>query len=81
MGSITIYVPQTNIQIEYTLNHESITQRVLEMLNTLLLRNTPKSGNDKDELLGLFSDESELIDQIVDQAMQDRQTDVLQAVS
>jgi len=57
MRSITIRIPQ-NIQIEYTLNHESITHRILDMLNTLLLRSTPKTENTKtentkDEWLGL----------------------------
>jgi len=64
MRSITIRIPQ-NIQIEYTLNHESITHRILDMLNTLLLR----------------SDQPELIDQITEEAMEARMRDVLRVAS
>ncbi|MEM7532934.1 MAG: hypothetical protein AAF639_12210 [Chloroflexota bacterium] len=77
MGSITIYVPQS-IKIEYTLNHGSMTQSLLDMLNRLFLQLNPTPTSKQQPinsgLDGLFSDEPELIDQITEEAMQARAT-------
>ena len=77
MGSITIYIPQS-IKIEYTLNHASMTQNLLDMLNRLFFRTMPAIQNEQQPVVngldGLFADEPELIDQITDEAMQARAT-------
>ena len=40
MGDIMIHVPQ-RLHVEYTLEHESLTRQLLDMLNTLVLRSIP----------------------------------------
>ena len=75
MGNITIHVPQ-RIHIEYTLDNGNITQRLLDMLNALMLRSEPRP-QEHDNLLGLFADQSELLDQITENALHARETDAL----
>lgn len=75
MGDITIHVPQ-NIHVKYTLDNGNMTHRLLDMLNTIVLRNETIS-EEQDSLLGLFTDQSDLIDQITELAMQARETDPL----
>ncbi len=77
MGDIMIHVPQ-HIQIEYTLDSAQLTQRVLELLNTVILRSdAPTQSGDTDHLLGLFADHADMVDQVVESAMQTRETATL----
>ena len=72
MGSITIRVPQ-NIRVQYAVEDRFITRRLLEVLNDMMLRLQP--GREKpDELLGLFADEADLLDDIIASAMHTRET-------
>lgn len=80
MGKIVIHIPQS-IQIEYTLSQENLTHRILDTLNTLLLRKTQKRENKKNEWLGLFSDQPDLMDQVIEGTQHDRETDILRATS
>ena len=72
MGDILIHVPQ-HIHIEYTLGNELFTKQLLEILNTVMLRKEPESG-EQDSLLGLFAHEAELLDQVTESIMQTRET-------
>lgn len=76
MGDITIHVPQ-RIHIEYTLEYDNLTRHLLDILNTLILRSLPPRQATSDELLGLFADQPELLDQVTEQAMHARETDAL----
>ena len=76
MGDITIHVPQ-HLHIEYTLDHDSLTRQLLDMLNTLMLRSIPTRQDTNDKLLGLFTDQPDLLDQVTEQAMYARETDAL----
>ncbi|MCI5157428.1 MAG: hypothetical protein D3906_03135 [Candidatus Electrothrix sp. AUS1_2] len=78
MGNIKIHVPQ-HIQVEYTLDSAPLTQRVLELLNMLILRHNTTSSQsaNKDHLLGLFAEEADALDQVVESAMQTRETATL----
>jgi hypothetical protein len=74
MGDIMIHVPQ-HIQVEYTLDSAQLTQRVLDLLNTVILRHTTSSQSaGTDHLLGLFAEEADVLDQVVESAMQARET-------
>ena len=77
MGDIMIHVPQ-HIQVEYTLDSGQLTQRVLDLLNRVILRNeaSPQSG-DVDHLLGLFAEQADVLDHVVESAMQTRETATL----
>lgn len=70
-----IHVPQ-QIHIEYTVENGRLTQRVLDLLNAVMLRNEPQP-QEKDSLLGLFADQPDLLDQVTEAAMQSRETDPL----
>ena len=72
MGIITIHIPQ-RIHIEYTIHNRLMTKEVLDLLNTKMLRNEPGTGN-PNRLLGLLSDQADLLDQMIEHAMQDRET-------
>jgi hypothetical protein len=72
MGIITIHIPQ-QIHIEYTIHSRRMTKEVLDLLNTKMLRNEAGSV-DPDRLLGLLSDQADLLDQVIEHAMQDRET-------
>lgn len=72
MGSITITVPQ-NIQVNYTVENMSLTKSLLDLLNAIMLRSSPER-REEDSLLGLFSDKSDLIDQVTELAMRSRET-------
>ena len=77
MGNIMIHVPQ-HIQVEYTLDSALLTQRVLELLNTVILRHdTSSQPENTDHLLGLFAEEADILDQVVESAMQTRETAAL----
>lgn len=77
MGDIMIHVPQ-HIQVEYTLDSAQLTQRVLDLLNTVILRhNTSSQSANTDHLLGLFAEEADVLDQVVESAMQTRETATL----
>jgi hypothetical protein len=76
MGNIMIHVPQ-HIHIEYTLENGLLTKRLLDLLNTMMLQNKPQD-DEYDSLLGLFADQSELLDQVTEFAMHARETDTLQ---
>lgn len=76
MGDITIHVPQ-RLHIEYTLDHASLTRQLLDMLNTLMLRSIPTRKDNHNDLLGLFADQPDLLDQVTEQAMHARETGAL----
>ncbi len=77
MGDIMIHVPQ-HIQIEYTVDSAQLTQRVLDLLNRVILRNDASAqSGDTDHLLGLFADQADMVDQVVESAMQTRETATL----
>lgn len=76
MGDIMIHVPQ-RLHVEYTLEHESLTRQLLDMLNTLVLRSIPTPQDTNNGLLGLFADQPDLLDQVTEQAMHARETDAL----
>lgn len=46
---------------------------MLDLLNTTMLQNEPESGN-PNRLLGLLTDQADLLDQVIEHAMQDRET-------
>lgn len=78
MGNIKIHVPQ-HIQVEYTLDSALLTRRVLELLNMLILQHNTTSSQsaNTDRLLGLFAEEADALDQVVESAMQTRETATL----
>ncbi|MCW5213027.1 hypothetical protein VU04_08975 [Desulfobulbus sp. TB] len=47
MGNITIRIPQ-QIHIEYTLKNASLTRRILDLLNGLIVRDDNSDSNLKD---------------------------------
>jgi hypothetical protein len=75
MGDIRIHVPQ-QIHIEYTIRNGLLTKHLLDLLNTLMLQGKPGTG-EHDDLLGLFTDQAELLDQITGSIMQTRETSSL----
>ena len=73
MGTITIKVPK-NINLEYKVDSVEATENLLEKLNEMKM----KSESVKlDKLLGLFADEAELIDNVIESAMKSRENDPL----
>lgn len=76
MGDITIHVPQ-RIHIEYTLEYDNLTRHLLDILNTLILRSLPTRKDASNGFLGLFADQPDLLDQVMEQAMQARETNAL----
>ena len=70
MGDITIHIPQ-RIHIEYTIRNRLRTKELLDLLNTTMLE--PESGP-PNRLLGLLTDQADLLDQVIEHAMQDRET-------
>ncbi len=80
MGNITIRIPQ-QVHIEYTLKNARLTGRILDLLNALFLRddNPDKKNTQNDQLLGLFTDQADLFDQVTESALQERETSMLRA--
>ena len=77
MGNIMIHVPQ-HIQVEYTLDSAQLTQHVLDLLNTVILRSEASGqSTETDHLLGLFAEQADVLDQVVESAMQARETATL----
>jgi hypothetical protein len=73
MGTITIKVPK-DINLEYKVDSVEATENLLENLNEMKM----KSESVKlDKLLGLFADEAELIDNVIESAMKSRENDPL----
>ncbi len=73
MGTITIKVPK-DINIEYKVDSVEATENLLEKLNEMKM----KSESVKlDKLLGLFSDEAELLDHVTESVMKARENDPL----
>jgi hypothetical protein len=73
MGTITIKVPK-DIDIEYKFDSVEATESLLEKLNEIKM----KSESVKlDKLLGLFANEVELIDNVIESAMKARENDPL----
>jgi hypothetical protein len=72
MGDITIHIPQ-QIHIEYTIRNRQRTKELLDLLNTTMLQNEPEGGP-PNRLLGLLTDQADLLDQVVEHAMQARET-------
>jgi hypothetical protein len=72
MGNITITIPQ-NIYVNYTVNNRSLTKTLLEWLNDVLLQSSVETSTE-DRLLGLFSGQERLIEEITEDAMQSRET-------
>jgi uncharacterized protein involved in tellurium resistance len=71
MGTITIKVPK-DIDIEYKFDSVEATENLLEKLNEIKM----KSESVKlDKLLGLFANEVELIDNVIESAMKAREND------
>ena len=77
MGQIMIHVPQ-DIQVEYTVANNLLTKQVLDFLNLVMLRS--QNELPPDNVTGLFADQAELIDEIVEAAMQQRETAPLRTV-
>ena len=72
MGNITIHIPQ-QIHIEYTIDNRLMAKELLDLLNTTILRTELESGK-PNRLLGLFSDQADLLDETIERAMQARET-------
>lgn len=66
MGAITIRIPQ-DIEVEYKLEELKTVEQLLERLKQL------QPDVVENELVGLFADEFELVDNIIESAMQARE--------
>ena len=73
MGIITIKVPK-DINIEYKVEGVEATENLLEKLNGMKMKS---ESVELDKLLGLFADESELLDNVTELAMKARENDPL----
>jgi len=73
MGIITIKVPK-DINIEYKVESVEATENLLEKLNGMKMKS---ESVELDKLLGLFADESELLDNVTELAMKARENDPL----
>ena len=71
MGTITIKVPQ-DIEVEYQVENLEIIENFIGKMNKL---ETPEIK--RNELLGLFETESDVITQITDSLMKDRENSSL----
>ncbi len=69
MGNIIIKVPE-NIHKEYETDNLEIIRNLLKYLSNIELKSKTAEN---DILSGLFSDESDMIDEITESAMQNRQ--------
>jgi len=75
MGDIRINIPQ-QIHVEYTIRNGFLTKNLLDLINTLMLQSKTVS-DDQDDLLGLYSHQPELLDQITESIMESRETSSL----
>jgi len=73
MGTITIKVPK-DINVEYELDSVEGTENLLDKLNEMKMKS---DSVELDKLLGLFADESELLDHVTESAMKARESDPL----
>lgn len=72
MGTITIKIPQ-DIHLEYNVDNMQASKNILDRLR-VLLKPISKEPN---KILGLFADETELLDQITESALLAREHDSL----
>ena len=77
MGTITIRVPQ-DVNLEYEASSLKSTESLLATLKELRL--IAKNMVPEDRLLGLFADDSELLDQVTESAMRARENDPLRVL-
>jgi len=73
MGIITIKVPK-DIKVEYELDSMEETENLIKRLQEIPIK--PRTTK-PDHLMGLFSDDVELMDQITESAMKAREKDPL----
>ena len=71
MGTITLTVPK-DIHLEYQIDNLKFMEQLLNLLQKFEPTKPPIQKNDP--LLGLFTNDAELIDQITESAMQARET-------
>ena len=73
MGTITIKVPK-DIEAEYELDSMEQVEKLIQNLNGLRVASLPLKS---DSLMGLFAEEAELMDQLIESAMKSREQDPL----
>ncbi len=69
MGTITIQIPQ-DVKDKYVISNPEIAESLVEEIKTMQKKEMPDT---KDILKGLFSNDIDLIDQITEAAMEDRE--------
>ncbi len=69
MGTILIKIPK-EIELEYELNNSEETEKLFRKLGEINF--SPKTRK-PDPLLGLFSDDAEMLDRITEEALESRE--------